>query len=469
MALFGALLVRSTLRLFEEEGISERTTRLVFLLFAFGPPVLWFAVRIWPEVPAAFCLVEAIRGLRNRRWKRWIPALLALVLFKLRFILIAVALMARVAVAGRSKGTAVLLRRGALLLALIAIPMLIVWKVSGSATNVHHWTELLLPRDLEAMHRGFFGLIADGMSGLAFQAPFYLLGLAALTRWRFMPAGFRLGAWSGVLYLFYLFPRAEWHGGWSPPLRYVTVLMPLLALGAAAMLDRLALSDLRTRTNALVATIALATMALVVHGVTFPWRLFHIENGESPMGEWFSSLYHVDFSRLIPSFVRPNEASVVAMIVVVACFVLLLAGRYIPLARIVPAQLIVPLLALGTIVFVGAAWTPGNVVELEDSHVLHEGGALYPEEYTVARFAYRCGWTFKAGDGATFRMRPGRARIEYQAHDPALLQIGAAAYPLPATGDRYDSVAVVIPDAQRVTVHCATGELTIDRIVHDGR
>ena len=85
IALFGALLVRSTIRLFEDEGISDATARQLFPLIAFGPPIVFYATRIWPEVPAAWCFVEAVRGVRQRRAVRWGAALLGLVLLKVRF------------------------------------------------------------------------------------------------------------------------------------------------------------------------------------------------------------------------------------------------------------------------------------------------------------------------------------------------------------------------------------------------
>jgi hypothetical protein len=94
IALFGVLLVRSTIRWLEDEGIPDDVARAVFPLFALAPPVLFFAVRIWPEVPAAFFFVEAMRGARQRRPTRWLPALLGLVLLKLRFVLVAIGVLA---------------------------------------------------------------------------------------------------------------------------------------------------------------------------------------------------------------------------------------------------------------------------------------------------------------------------------------------------------------------------------------
>src|SRR5207244_1781044 len=95
IAIFGALLARSTVRFFEDEGIDDATARALFPLIALGPPIVFYAARIWPEVPAAFFLVEAVRGLRQRRPARWALSLFALVLLKLRFLLIAIALLAR--------------------------------------------------------------------------------------------------------------------------------------------------------------------------------------------------------------------------------------------------------------------------------------------------------------------------------------------------------------------------------------
>ena len=183
MAVFAALLARSTVRLLEDEGVPDRTIRSVFPLIAFGPPIVYFAVRIWPEVPAALCFVEAIRGVRQRRAQRWVPAILLLALLKLRFVLVAVPLVIRAV--SRSRKHALI---GG---AIVAFPLLVLWIVSGSATSVHSIQELM-PVKPSWYARGFFGLILDGASGIAFQAPMYLGGIFALTRWRSMPEGFRL-------------------------------------------------------------------------------------------------------------------------------------------------------------------------------------------------------------------------------------------------------------------------------------
>jgi hypothetical protein len=443
IALFAALAIRSIIRLLEDEGIDDATIRAIFPFVAFGSPLLFYATRIWPEVPAAFAFTEVLRGFRQRRARRWVAALFALVLLKLRFVLLAVMIALR-SLAQRRRGA------GAPLLIAIAIALaiLIVWLISGSLINVHSWEELK-QFDVRDYLRGIFGLLLDGNSGLLFQAPFYVLGIFALARWRSTAEAFRLGWFFAALYLFLLVPRSEWHGGWSPPLRYITFFMPVLALGAASIWHRVAAP--------VVAIMAAWTIGVTIHGVAFPWRLFHIANGESPAGEWLSAAMHADFSRLFPSFIRPNLAAIVASALLLIA--LLLFSR--DLLRI-PSVAILPMTALVLFVAFRAGSSPAKSVELEDAHVTHQGGELYPPMYTVARFNYRGGWILHAGQSMSFLARGGRCELEYMAPAPAVIQIGTVAYPLDASPTRYRTVAVDVPANGRVELKCLSGTINLD-------
>ena len=445
IVLFGALLVRSTMRMFEDEGIDEKTARAVFPLFAFGPPILFYATRIWVEVPAAFFFVEAIRGIRGRRTQRWVPALLMMVLLKLRFALVAAGLGLRMI---RSK------RNAAITIALIAAAV-----VAGSAFNVHTLRDLALggPRDYL---RGFLGLILDGSAGITFQAPFHLLGLFAVLRWRQTPEAFRLGLIASSIYLLLLVPRTEWYGGWGPPLRYITFLMPVLALGAASIWNRLP--------RPAIAVIVVWTAGVVVHGVTYPWRLFHIANGESVLGEGLSRMFESDFSRLIPSFIRENEAATIATVVLVVVF----GGAAVSAAlrrgdRGAPNVLIIPALSLALAFAFVNGQKPGRVVEFEDAHVTHEGGALHPDQYAFARFAYRGGWVLQAGDSVSFLAQGGDATLEYATGIAATVEMAGTKYALATTPGRYGTVRVHIPQNGRVMLRCTSGSVNLDRLVHD--
>jgi hypothetical protein len=472
IALFGALLARSTVRFLEDEGIADTTTRALFPLIAFGPPIVFYATRIWPEVPAAFCFLEAVRGVRQRRPPRWIAAVFALVLLKIRFGLLAIVLLARVL---RTR------KQLAIAAGVVAVPLVVAWLISGNVMNTHSWRELL-PNGPLFYWLGLFGLVLDGAAGLLFQAPLYVLAVIALPRWRTMPEGFRLGISPSLLYILYLVPRSEWHGGWSPPLRYIVVLMPILALGCAALWEKIGAGT--------AAVIAGWTLMLVVHGAAFPWRLFHLATGENFLGESLSERWHSDFSRLMPSFIRPNVAATVASaaLVVVLTAVILSRRR----TRSAEGRSKDPLgsstwaggpstalrrlrmtawapLAIAALLL--AAFTygrrPAERIEFEDAHVTHAGGEVFPPEWTVSRFLYQGGWTIRGGDALSFLAKPGRSTMRYQSRDGATIEIGGHAFVLPATGANYGYTTINIAAGQRAELRCLDGSATLDWMQHD--
>ena len=428
IALFGVLLVRSTVRWMQDEGVPDDSARAVFPFFAFGPPVLFYATRIWPEVPAAFLYVEALRGLRNERAKRWGPALAGLILLKLRFALIGLAwpLLVR--------------RKRALVLGAMAVV------VAAGVALTGRWRELVPSLD---HHIGFAGLVTDGMAGIAFQAPFYLFGLFALTRWRSMPPGFRLGILGSLLYLFYLLPRPQSFSSWGPPLRYIVFLMPVLALGAAAAWERLS--------RGAAALFAVWTTGLVIHGLARPHRLFLEPTGENAVGEWLSRLYQSDFSRLFPSFIRLNHAAWIGL----ACTILLVFAL-----RRYAVDLTIPLVSLAMATGFLFARQPGVRVELEDAHVVRQGGALYPPVYTIMRTQYRGGWVLNGGESLSFLARDGEHTLHYISGPGALIEFAGRAHQLPP-GDRYATVRVRVPESGRVVLRCISGAVNLDRMDHD--
>lgn len=428
IALFGALLARSTVRLFEDEGIADVTTRALFPLFAFGPPIVFYAARIWPEVPAAFFFVEAVRGVRARRAGRWVSAAVALVLLKLRFVLVAALVAIRT-------------RKQALLVAAAIVVVLIVGR---------HRLGELRPDSAMAYPVGLFGLALDGAAGILFQAPIYVFGLIALARWKSMPEGFRIGMSSAALYVLVLVPRSEWHGGWSPPLRYIVFLLPFLALGCAALYERIDPAPL--------AMAGAWTVALVVHGATFPYRLFHIASGENAMGEMLSKAYHADVSRLFPSFIRPNLAALVASALLVVTLVIFRTGRWLR-----PTVVAVAIVAAGIV-----GMRPGRRIDFEDAHVVHEGGAMFPEEYQVARFVFSGGWIVTAGDSMSFLAMRGPAHLRYVSDGGATIRIGAQTFVLPATKPNTYAIAPVDVDREgRVVLRALQGTVNLDWMRHD--
>lgn len=441
IALFGVLLVRSTIRWMEDEGVEDAAIRAVFPFFAFAPPVIFYALRIWPEVPAAFFFVEALRGVRGSRMKRWLPALLGLVLLKLRFVLLAVVL------AGAAFRNRV---RGRLLLPLVLlVPLAVMWLVVGSPTSVHSLGHLLKSTPAGFVN-GFFGTLADGMSGIAFQAPFYLIGLFALTQWRTTPRGFRLGILAALPYLILLFPRAEWWGGWSPPLRYVVFLMPVLALGAAAVWEKVS--------SGAKGVIAIWTAGLVVHGLVWPWRHFHLFNGEAPVGEWLSAQYGADFSRLIPSFIRVNTAAWLAVPVVL--FIIMFGLRR------TRFDFTIPLVSLAMAAAFVFGQKPAPLVHFEDAHVRKRGGDMYPERYALIRWFWPGGWILHEGNTLSFLAQKGTHVMHARTGVGAVVELDGRRYRIGPSDDAQQFTVQIRQDG-RVTLRCVAGSIFVDRMVHE--
>jgi hypothetical protein len=423
IVLFGVLLVRSTIRWMEDEGIPDEHARAVFPFFAFAPPILWYATRVWPEVPAAFFFVEALRGIRAERPRRWIPALVALVALKLRFGLVAVGLLFR-----RPK-----------LLAIGAVLGLVYFALSAN-----RWHELV-PAHPSAYVKGLLGLLVDSQGGIAFQAPFYLFGIFALFRWKSTPRGFRTGMIAASLYVLLLLPRPQAFNSWAPPLHYITFLMPVLALGAAAMWDRLS--------RGAIAITALWTIGVAVHGLTWTYRLFHVATGEYVIGEWLSATYNSDFSRLLPSLSRPNTAAWIAAGVVLFLITIGL--------RRWKHDLTIPLFALALAAGFAHGKQPGARIEFEDTHVAHEGGKPYPDQYEMRRFAYRGGWILDPGHSVSFLARKGTYTLHVITWPGAVIELEGRAYQVNPHLE-YQTVRVIVPRDGRVTLRCLNGSINVD-------
>jgi hypothetical protein len=448
IALFGLLLARSVLLLLEEEGFSQKTMVLTFAFVLLGPPALFYATRIWPEIPGAFFLSEAVRAMRRGRHARFGAAIVGLVLLKLRFVAIGAGLVFVAILRSRSD------RRLLPVAAMLALPFVIVWLITGDAMNVHTLNELA-PASPADYLRGLSGLLVDGHGGLLFAAPMLFAGLAVFFIHGRLPASLRWIAVAAVPYIVLLLPRAEWHGGWAPPLRYLVVFTPLFALLVATVIDRLL-------HPALVALLALVTSVIVIHGVAWPWRLFHIADGQNLTGEWLSRLWGSDFGRIVPSVIRPNAAAVVAGAVLLAALAAMFAFRRKKYELGANGPLIATIV-LAVLFFVGLQ--PGRVVHFEDAHLTRTGGELHPAHWTVARFLHTGGWAMTGGDSVSFLFRGGESVLYYRGMTTTILEINGREVRLPPTGEQFAPALVPLERRSgRHEIRVREGEVILDRI-----
>jgi hypothetical protein len=309
--------------------------------------------------------------------------------------------------AGRSKRP-LLLVAGALAATLAAV---LVWNQLrfGNPLKIHRWDELALPA-LSARQgvEGLFGLFWDAAFGLFAFAPLWLLVVPALLlaiRRKVVAAGHL--ALVAIPYLLLLAPREEWYGGWSPPLRYGVVLLPLLAVVLVPLLAERHRPGARLVLAALgAATVALALVWLAVPGLTY-----HLADGRTRLLDALSAGLGADAARLFPSYVRTRLASwlwpPLAAALVTGLWWL---GR--PSAerrdgsgpawdwgRGRAAAVGVALFVLAVAALPALATRlPTRVVEAEDPWVVHHGGHVHPETWVISRGRFRGGWVIRPGE-----------------------------------------------------------------------
>jgi hypothetical protein len=110
---------------------------------------------------------------------------------------------------------------------------------------------------------------------------------------------------------------------------------------------------------------------------------------------------------------------------------------------------------------------PADRIEFEDAHVTHDGGELFPAEWTVARFLYQGGWIVRRGDSLLFLAKAGRSTIRYQSQTGATIEVSGHAFVFPPTGSNYGYLPINLATAGRVQLHCIDGSANLDWMRHE--
>jgi hypothetical protein len=130
-------------------------------------------------------------------------------------------------------------------------------------------------------------------------------------------------------------------------------------------------------------------------------------------------------------------------------------------------DLAIPLFAIALSMGLAYGRKPGSVIEFEDTHVVHEGGVLYPERYTFNRTDYRGGWVLEAGQSVRFTARRGAYKLDFITGLGAMIEIDNQLIQVQPQ-DRYQSVRLKL-DVEQVTLRCVSGAINLDRMerVHE--
>ena len=466
MAFLAALLVWLTLRLalaYFPDRPGEAL--LASALLALAPPLLLYAHQVWVEVPAAVLLALALtavverpsslrapaegeRAGRRRRAAAWLALALPLVLLpllKIRFVLVAAALLGLAFVRWPARDGAPrrsLVAAAGLLAGTLGALLLVNRAVYGNPLKIHTWNELTLPAvSLASTVEGFLGLFWDAAFGLFGCAPLWLLTVpaVALGAVRRSAAAGHLAA-VALPYLVFVAPRVEWYGGWSPPFRYGLVLMPLLTVALVPLLAE----RRRAGARVLLGCLGAATVALALIWLAVPGASYDLADGRTRLLDVLSSELATDAARLFPSHVRPRLASWLWPPVSAALAIL---AWWLPRRRrAAGAERPATALAGGVALFLAAAAAvpalasllPTRAAEPEDPWVVHRGGHVHPETWTMARSGYRGGWVIRPGESVEMPLTPGGERARLALHvrfgrnnpDPLTLEVLAGEEPL---------------------------------------
>jgi len=439
MALLTAALAWLTLRLGRHYAADRPGEALIaWAWVAFAPPLLLYSYQVWVEVPAALLAMAALDRIleldpadsAHPRWRTWLaiatPTLL-LPLLKIRFILIAVPLVAlavwRVGRRPRQRRQALAL--GALLLALSGGILLYNQRTYSNPLKIHSWQEIdPYSHTLMDYLGGGLGLFYDCAFGLFAFAPIWLLLLPALALLLARRAALPLHL--AVLMLPYLLavtPRGEWYGGWSPPFRYALIALPLLGIALAPLLA----GRHRPGARALIAGLGTVSLALTVIWVVVPGWTYNLADGRTYVLDHLGSRLGADLARFFPSFARPRVANWIwpPLSLAVVAGAWWLPWRRRSAARPgapAPGQAwtagtgaallgIAAVLAAAAALPLAALRVPTRVIELEDPQVIKLGGHLYPDRWVIERTLYRGGWVLRVGDQVRAPVVAGGRRV----------------------------------------------------------
>ena len=210
-----------------------RAALFAWAAVTFSPPVAFYAYQVYPEIPAALLIGLALLGILQEQRSVWLTLGIGLCLAFLpwlheRFILVSLVLAAVYLGRHRPSARDIWLLAGFLGLSGIGLWMYFqkvygTWFPAGAHHGYRLWTG------------GLFGLFWDRGHGLIPLSPVYFLAIggAAVLCWRQRALWMRIAA-VGAGYFGVIVFYQDWPGGFAPPARYLTALVPVLSVCLAA-------------------------------------------------------------------------------------------------------------------------------------------------------------------------------------------------------------------------------------------
>lgn len=396
LALTAALALSLIFRRARRLGVPESRLRLLVLVATCSYPLATFATQIWVEivgVAAVAAILVAAAGGRGGRVAAVSLAVVAAAVKTRLGLLVFPPAAAAWWDRRRSRAAGLLVVTGA-----ATLPIAVGWLTMGHPFGIYRRLHHLLPTDPAQALRVLGGLAFDPSGGLLFSAPLWLVAIAGVAAlWRRGGPGERMLLVGCATTVAALLHSLEWYGGGSPPARYLVPMLPAVVLAAGFILRE------PRRWRAAAEVLVLPSVAVWWVLVTRPHLSINPGDGGWWAGDALARSFLADTAWLLPSFLTPRPASVLAPAVAAAIVVAVWAvtRRWPSAARRLAACGAALWLLAAAVLAAAVALRVDRVVEAEAPQVRRHGGEPHPPPGTFSRFTHRCGWKLFDGDGVT--------------------------------------------------------------------
>lgn len=329
----GLLLVGQLFRLAREAGAAPWLAATLALGLGLTMPIGPYALLLFPEVPAALCLVYAVRRLaaRENRWWQWLvtgAAIGFLPWLHQRFVLSAAVLgataLGRLVAArwGRGWGPDWPGALGAVAPALIGGLGIVGYNLWLYGQPYQNTADHAGFSGFSGTLNGLGGLLLDAQWGLVMSAPVYVAAIAALPLWwERARRSFAIAAAAVVPYLAIVSAYRVWWGEWGPPARY---LVPVAGLAVVPLARWLA--GARWWEQVLAGILWSWGAVLSVIGYLDPQRFYHHPDGINKLYVTLDGWLGTQFAAFLVPFQPFAAAPVVARLLAGAALCLAIAG-----------------------------------------------------------------------------------------------------------------------------------------------
>jgi hypothetical protein len=291
---------------------------LTWIAFSFTAPIMAYSFLIFPELPVALFIIYAFR--RIRLWhNNWLQvagigfSIAFIPWMHYRFIPVSAALFLYYMWQENSQPTKQRFRNYIIMAAQVAASALLLMaffyqryqQITPNASD-HAGSS-----DLAGTIRGAVGSLIDEQWGLFVAAPIFVLTIVGVIMMAMKKQQRKDLLWLAIVFLPYfgvIANYAQWWGEWCPPARYLTSVLPLLALPFALAIDSFKAVAYKIVYLAIYAVLLLTSFAVMYGFIYQPRWMYNQPSGQSSLLLFGLSEVLSKFQNRPPEMIGPDVA-----------------------------------------------------------------------------------------------------------------------------------------------------------------